>query len=366
MTAFVKNSAQRRDGIERHSGFTLLEIVLALALSAAVMYLLTTALELFLFRVDASRSRVEAAQVARAVFDRMESDLRAIEFAPPRGGGMAASASGSGSQDASGAGGIASSFASDGTSSFAGGQADAPALIGSAVDLRLNRSGAWGWERLTREIDPTESSSAAEFPATVRYWLSDERRRSAAELAAAGVSVEPSVTAAGLYREIIATAALDESGANAPATLDGGSSATSLPSEAQSQLLAPEIVQATFAYWDGSQLVDEWDSTESGLPAGVQITLQVMEVSYEEAIEASRQSALDSKSVSKDQLVTYRRFIALPKTAARPPDQILLRGGGGGGGRGGNRSGQGGGNNNGNGNGGGEGGDNGNAGDAGR
>ena len=46
--------------------FTLMEIVLAIGLTSVVMYLLMTAVELYMLRVDSSRGRVESAQLALA------------------------------------------------------------------------------------------------------------------------------------------------------------------------------------------------------------------------------------------------------------------------------------------------------------
>src|SRR5438552_2139751 len=48
-------------------GFTLFELILAIGLSSALLALIGTAINLYLVRVDASRSRVEEAQLARTV-----------------------------------------------------------------------------------------------------------------------------------------------------------------------------------------------------------------------------------------------------------------------------------------------------------
>ncbi|HYO25116.1 MAG TPA: prepilin-type N-terminal cleavage/methylation domain-containing protein, partial [Lacipirellulaceae bacterium] len=51
--------------------FTLFEVVLAIALSAVVVYLLTTATELYMVNIDATRNRVETAQLARTLLDQI-------------------------------------------------------------------------------------------------------------------------------------------------------------------------------------------------------------------------------------------------------------------------------------------------------
>ena len=47
-------------------GFTLFELILAIALAATLLALIGTAINLYLMRVDADRTRVEEAQLARA------------------------------------------------------------------------------------------------------------------------------------------------------------------------------------------------------------------------------------------------------------------------------------------------------------
>ena len=50
------------------AGFTLLEVVLAIGLAGVVLALLTTAIDLYLVRVDVNRTRVESAHEEEARF----------------------------------------------------------------------------------------------------------------------------------------------------------------------------------------------------------------------------------------------------------------------------------------------------------
>ena len=63
-------------------GFTLIELVLAIALSIALVALLGMAIDLHLVRLDSSRTSIEQAQIARAIFDRITADLRGTTTAP--------------------------------------------------------------------------------------------------------------------------------------------------------------------------------------------------------------------------------------------------------------------------------------------
>ena len=64
------------------AGFSLLELVLAVGLSVALVALLGFAIDLHLTKLDASRSTIERAQIARAILDRIAADLRATTSAP--------------------------------------------------------------------------------------------------------------------------------------------------------------------------------------------------------------------------------------------------------------------------------------------
>ena len=84
----------------RNRGFTLLEIVLAIGLSGAVIGLLTTAIDQYLVRVDASRSQVESAQLARTLLSLIADDIREGRYAGPASTGSASSQSAATTEDA--------------------------------------------------------------------------------------------------------------------------------------------------------------------------------------------------------------------------------------------------------------------------
>ena len=57
-------------------GFTLFEFILAIALAATLLALIGTAINLYLMRIDADRTRVEEAQLARSVLTMIADDIR--------------------------------------------------------------------------------------------------------------------------------------------------------------------------------------------------------------------------------------------------------------------------------------------------
>jgi type II secretory pathway pseudopilin PulG len=95
MLAFQANSTSRRSiagelrlagnaAKARNSAFTLFELILAIALSVALLALIGTAINLYLLQVDASRSRIEEAQLARSVLAMIADDLRATSIYKPQ------------------------------------------------------------------------------------------------------------------------------------------------------------------------------------------------------------------------------------------------------------------------------------------
>src|SRR5689334_24431301 len=66
------------------AGFTLFAVILAIALSATLLTLIGTAVNLYLTRVNASRARVEEAQLARSVLTMIADDIRATSVYQPQ------------------------------------------------------------------------------------------------------------------------------------------------------------------------------------------------------------------------------------------------------------------------------------------
>jgi hypothetical protein len=322
-----------------------MEIVLAIGLTSVVMYLLMTAVELYMLRVDSSRGRVESAQLARTLLDQMATDIAAMRLDPPPaatgggGGGQQAGGGNQGGQSSFGAQGQQGGAGATGGTSGSGGSgingaggsngstagsAMAPAtthgIFGTAEELRIDRAAPPNWARASRAVEPTESTSVIDLPRTVRYYVVDGTVESSQEFARRGVNVEEETAAnvSGLYRELIPTASLsdDADPLASPATRDG----------ARVELLAPEVVKLELHYFDGEQLVDEWDVVEdAGLPAGVEILLTIHEPDYGPSDEAERTSNRSGSQQYDDKnLVVYRRFVRIPKVTPPQPATALL------------------------------------------
>lgn len=346
-------------------GFTLIEVVLAIGLTAMVVYLLTTATELYLANVDASRTRVETAQLARTLLDQIAGDLANVRVSPPAGqrsrggafggaagGQLGGSQSGGGGSEA-GAGAQGGDGASGGNASGSGSPAGAggtapggaagsgapsgagtagsgstggsvtttgtkEGIYGNAEQLRIDRLPYANWERATREVEPEAGSSRADVPISVRYFFVDQDSLNARALSQKGVAREISPTSVGgLYRDSVATAslALDD-----PPLPTGDSARTG----AHVELLAPEVVAFQLTYFDGTDVVEEWDSlVDRGLPRGVEILLTIAEPRFDPRPSQDEQQRLADGRYTETELVEYRRFVRLPLVAPSAGAQAL-------------------------------------------
>lgn len=262
--------------------FSLLELLLAVALSIALAALLGFAIDLHLVRLDASRSTVSQAQLARTVLARIAADLRAATTAP--------------TQDVSEAMAAAEAAARfnvdevDETTppetaepSVASEAERPPGLYGAIESLAIDVPHVWqavtttdlgatptarldaGWSRVTYAMsaDPgTPGLVRTETPRDMQRWL-------------------------------------DEQGQAPPA-----------PSP-----LAPEVTALRFRYFDGAELVEVWDTTEAeSLPLAVEVQIEVLPADEIDAPHASAERKRNK---------VYRRFVRLPAAADEtPPEEV--------------------------------------------
>lgn len=371
-------ASHRTSGNQQRSGFTLIEVVLAIALASVVMYLLTTAIELYMVRVDSSRTRVESAQLARSVLDQIANDLKAARYQAPPGQSSSSSssssgaagdgssgstesgitASGSGGNDSAGAmsGGADGSGATGGAASGSSAAATSspfPGISGTELEVTIERIASPRWDRALLPEESLLQNDPSHSGVTVRYFMQDGRRMLPQELAELGVQEVPATDIGGLYRESAPTATLLDADSTAAPSSSATGAGQQLSNTSELELLAPEVVELTFAYFDGETLLDEWDASSQGaLPLGVEIRLKILELSYEESLKQNSRRRSDLASISKDDLVEYRRFVQLTTLRSQRSrvQQLLLpkqqegsgQGGREGGGEGGEETGEGG------------------------
>lgn len=298
------------------AGFTLFEVILAIALAAVLLTLIGTAINLYLVQVDAGRARVEEAQLARSILSMIADDIRATTVYKPQDTSSVAQlmsktkafdpdlidqASGGTSQAsalASASGGTAalsSSAAKSSTSASGASGSSASSTDGTDTDttlpLGINAStteelyvdatrlpkqeelfgtttGYTNAKSPVPQSGATPGSSSGGIPATdlktVHYFI---RPGEAVETGSANVtSLDPASQAriGGLVRQEIPRAMRNFAEKN------GGSTVL----ESNEVLLAPEVVRAEFRFYNGSEIADTWDMKEQkSLPVAVEVCI---------------------------------------------------------------------------------------------
>lgn len=241
--------ASRKDH-PRRTGFTLLEVMLALALSVIIVGLLGTATNLFLLDLDRERDDVTRARAARAVLQLMADDLRAaIQYkeldmsALDEAIAAAQSATATEEEEAAAEEEVPEQVV-----------VEHPGLAGGPNSISLDIS------RLPRrdqyQISYSSDSNVVSMPSEIRnvnYKIGRvEGSRDSDE--------EDQLGLLRLEYDRAAKRYADEGGGTMPAY----------------EMLAPEVKQLTFRYFDGDGWSEEWDSNETKtMPVAIEIRIMV-------------------------------------------------------------------------------------------
>jgi hypothetical protein len=229
---------------------------------------------------------MERAQLARAVLQRIELDIRAVMFSPDEATSDTTSTVNTQSADSSSSNGSATA-PSNATEDEAGTSEETEwtgslGIRGSAGQLWLDIS------HVRRELQFGIADAAAPLSTgsdlqTVAYYLS---------------TITQGLSRSQGDRSVLRTA--------------NQASTEVLPGP--EQLLAPEIVQLRFRYFDGATWYDQWDSSTAGyLPRAVEVTIGLEP-------PPAGQGFLMTPPVSASS-ETYRLVIPVPVSDPLPPEE---------------------------------------------
>jgi len=321
--------------------YTLFELILAIALSATLLVLIGTAINLYLVRVDNSRQRVEESQLARSILAMIAADLRASAVYQPQDTSavaqLAANAtpfdvdeidqpggnSGSNSGSNGNSGGSSSSFGD--VSAGASGESSASSDPDATNELPLGINGTLEelivdvsrLPRVDELLTPVATGTAAMVQSatatgglprpsdekTIRYFIRQGEQIEPASAAATSLAPEDQLRAGGLVRQEIDRAArtwAEKSGNQA--VLDSGQA-----------LVAPEVVQARFRYFGGDEVTETWDMRErQSLPVAVEVTIWLRPATTDGAA-ANLATWMNDPAAMAHQ---YQQTVYLPVTAA--------------------------------------------------
>ena len=261
-------------------GFTLLELLLALALTVIVISTITTAIQVNLFSLSRAQSSIERKQVARSVLAMIGNDIRAaVQFRAVDFAGLEEVL-----QSQQLAAGITpledgevldeDVATPDVPETFDDGNDEAEVeeddwsigLIGESnyiwLDIsRLPRIDQYHPLIQTAQDAVTTGSDIKQ----VLYYVAQGTGQNQSDVLQANASEGSSRNQMGLFRDEIDRAVVFYQGGLDPAT----------PQD-YSQLVATEIVEISFRYFDGNDWQTQWDSTEdNGFPTAVEINIVV-------------------------------------------------------------------------------------------
>lgn len=260
--------------LPRHRpAFSLLELILAIGLSVALVALLGMAINLHLIRLDSSQATIEQAQLARAVLDQIASDLRGVTMAP--------------TQDVSELMSAAEASAQFNVDEIDETNTDEESSSGeSVIDPPPGVNGSFE----TLQIDLRGVTQSLTIPADGTAPVA--RLDAAWSQVAYGMSLNS--TAPGLVRTATARDHArwrEEQGQAAPVV----------------DPIASEVLSVRFKYFDGQQMLDVWDMGEQeALPLAVEVTIEVI------AANADDPSAPLERRTPR----TYRRFVRMTEASS--------------------------------------------------
>jgi hypothetical protein len=307
--------------------FTLLEVLLTLSMSVVLMMLVGGAIQFYARDMNVRDMDIRQTQLASAVMQMIEDDLRATLHSEPvdmsglesllasvaggesGGGGQA----GGGEEDLSAAGiesEDTSSVAETSTADLQSGVAvlEAPGLIGNQSQIQIDLSRLPRLEEYVAMLDDT-IEGIDDVPSdlkTVAYFVQSEGTLGGVLDPLDALDPEAaSGGSGGLVRRSLDRAATVE------AAITGGLSRLNQTGE----LLAPEIAGIEFSYWDGVTWQLEWSSDAYGqLPLAVMVKLYMADP----VSQAAGTSALGSGQID-DSVRTFTHIVRLP--LARPVEE---------------------------------------------
>jgi prepilin-type N-terminal cleavage/methylation domain-containing protein len=237
----------------RRTGFTLLEVVLATAIGLLLLTALYSAMTVQLHLAQAARTRVAESTLVRSIQARISNDVVAnigpiIPSSSAGGRGGGAGAGGASGAAAAGAAGASSpsGAAAGGTSGTAGSGAATSSPAANSILFNLGVQGdqthvVLYLSRLPRELDANPNGTSDGSPPgicdlrRITYWLATNN--------------------GGLARQELKTVTSDDLNSTPP---------DNLPQDESTYIIAEEIKNLAFSYFDGMNWNDTWDGTTPG------------------------------------------------------------------------------------------------------
>ena len=317
-------------------GLTLLELILALALSVVILGLVALAINLHLRMLDARRTDVDEAKIARAVLRMMADDLRGTlpyvifdesgidELLASGVSGFSGDLGGLGDDlggDLGGMDDLIGGSGSDTAQSYGDdiegstGLPATPGLYGNQYELEVDVSRLPRVDQYRQFQAASDVSTVGTMPTdvlsdvkTVAYYVRYADGTSNLALNSGGQTAPEDVaTTTGLVRREVDRAV----------TLYAASYGGLTDFDEAAEVIAPEVTWVEFAYFDGREWWSEWNSEEQGgLPMAVEISIGIQPLWQQRQQGPSTAPTNAATGVTPLRESVYRMVVRIP--AAQP------------------------------------------------
>lgn len=328
----MKSRYRQNRNRKKESAFTLLELILSLALTVVITALIGGLIQLYLVNRDTGRESVRQAQLARAILSMISEDVRttiryqafdtsglqqlltsgsggggggggggsggggggASGGGASSGGGSTAtggSTSGAGSPGGAPSGGVSGGGSSSGAPSTSSGGATSggagasatpsessapaalpPGIYGSSTSIEIDVSRLPRPDEYTPRIGNTSTGSLGDMPSdvkTVGYYVQAPRNDGVQD--SLGQLQQESVKSTGASTAV--NGGLIRRSVDRAVTQYAYEIAQSDQLLRTGELIAPEVLAIEFQYFDGATWQTQWDGSTQGLPHVVKITI---------------------------------------------------------------------------------------------
>jgi len=313
-------------------GLTLLELILALSLSILVVYAIGMAIHLNLRVLEARRSGIEKAQLARAILQLVANDLRSavqyetLDFSSVNDLAGAEAMEALGDAEDLLEGGSLEEISEEDLSeeeeplTSTGGEvvsSTTPGLIGYQYELHVDVSRLPRPDQYDAALTSSSLSSSTGFVATdipsdvktVSYYLQnpDQTAATGGQLAEGATEM---LTGTGLIRRELDRAVTSYAMEMGDMTW----------LQQSGKVVAPEVVHIEFLYFDGVEWLTEWDSEAlQSLPLAVDIRM-ILQMD-EQQIPGLLSPQLQAQPVGNESF--YRMVVHLPVADPKSEEELL-------------------------------------------
>lgn len=304
--------------------FTLLEVLLTLAMSVVLMGLVGTAFQFYAVDMNVRNMDIQQTQLAASVMQMIEDDLRATLHSEPAdmsgleellssslgGAEEGGQSGGSSSEEDLSAAGISMEVEEEPLDAIETTSLDltsgvavlqTPGLVGNQYQIQLDLSRLPRLEEYVQMMDDT-TADLQDVPSdlkTVAYYVQSDEATGGVLDSLAELDPDSSESmSGGLVRRSLDRAATVEA-----ATMGNISTLNQT-----GDLLAPEIKSIEFSYWDGLTWQLEWSSDEFGeLPLAVQVRIYMVD-----PVLAATENVNTISALGPDSMRVFSHIVRLP------------------------------------------------------